>query len=64
MFTDTTILVIEDNPDHVGLIEAVISAASAEPAFRWLSEARELVGIFAGSGLHTRMTAEPTRSPT
>ena len=25
MFTDTTILVVEDNPDHVGLIQAVIS---------------------------------------
>ncbi len=25
VFTDTTILIVEDNPDHVGLIEAVIS---------------------------------------
>ena len=25
IFTDTTVLVVEDNPDHVGLIEAVIS---------------------------------------
>ena len=25
MFTDTTVLVVEDNPDHVGLIKAVIS---------------------------------------
>lgn len=25
VFTDTTILVVEDNPDHVGLIKAVIS---------------------------------------
>ncbi len=25
VFTDTTLLVVEDNPDHVGLIEAVIS---------------------------------------
>ena len=25
MFADTTILVVEDNPDHVGLIKAVIS---------------------------------------
>jgi DNA-binding response OmpR family regulator len=25
VFTDQTILVVEDNPDHVGLIEAVIS---------------------------------------
>lgn len=25
MFTDTTVLVVEDNPDHIGLIEAVIS---------------------------------------
>jgi DNA-binding response OmpR family regulator len=25
VFTDRTILVVEDNPDHVGLIEAVIS---------------------------------------
>ena len=25
MFTDTTILVVEDNPDHVGLIQAAIS---------------------------------------
>jgi len=25
VFTDTTILVVEDNPDHIGLIEAVIS---------------------------------------
>ena len=25
VFTDTTVLVVEDNPDHVGLIEAVIS---------------------------------------
>ena len=25
IFTDTTVLVVEDNPDHIGLIEAVIS---------------------------------------
>ena len=25
MFTDTTVLVVEDDPDHVGLIQAVIS---------------------------------------
>ena len=25
VFTDTTVLVVEDNPDHIGLIEAVIS---------------------------------------
>ncbi len=25
VFTDTTILIVEDDPDHVGLIEAVIS---------------------------------------
>ncbi len=25
VFTDTTVLIVEDNPDHVGLIEAVIS---------------------------------------
>ena len=25
VFTDTTLLVVEDNPDHIGLIEAVIS---------------------------------------
>ncbi len=25
VFTDTTLLVVEDNPDHVGVIEAVIS---------------------------------------
>lgn len=25
VYTDTTVLVVEDNPDHIGLIEAVIS---------------------------------------
>ncbi len=47
MFTDTTILVIEDNPDHVGLIEAVIS--------RGLSGARVQVALRAqGARRHLR----------
>ncbi len=48
MFTDTTILVIEDNPDHVGLIEAVISrglgGARVQVALRGQGARRHLRG--------------------
>ena len=49
MFTDTTILVIEDNPDHVGLIEAVIS--------RSLSGARVQVAL-RGQGARRHLRGE------
>ena len=49
MFTDTTILVIEDNPDHVGLIEAVIS--------RGLSGARVQVAL-RGQGARRHLRGE------
>ena len=48
MSTDTTILVVEDNPDHVGLIEAVISrglrGARVQVALRGQSARRHLRG--------------------
>ena len=49
MFTDTTILVIEDNPEHVGLIEAVIS--------RGLSGARVQVAL-RGQGARRHLRGE------
>ena len=48
MFTDTTILVIEDNPEHVGLIEAAISSglsgARVQVALRGQGARRHLRG--------------------
>ena len=48
MSTDTTILVVEDNPDHVGLIEAVISrglrGARVQVALRGQGARRHLRG--------------------
>lgn len=48
MFADTTILVVEDNPDHVGLIEALISqglrGARVQVALRGQGARRHLRG--------------------
>ncbi len=48
MSGDTTILVVEDNPDHVGLIEAIISSglegARVQVAFRGQAARRHLRG--------------------
>jgi hypothetical protein len=64
VFEDTTILVIEDDPDHVGLIEAVISRGLSGARVQAALRGQGLAGISAGNGLRTRMTAETTRSPT
>ncbi len=48
MSANTTILVVEDNPDHVGLIEAIISSglegARVQVAFRGQAARRHLRG--------------------